>query len=213
MDKKEFEQWVEKTFRDFQNNKQTITYCGQNNTVIVYDTTAVKSAIAKCHPKDVFDYKTGVAIAYARLKGLEIPEIEEEPKFDRVGKHKSYYSVDVDGKVVKIYEAGTNFNDALFTYNNYFYTKKRAEEAADKIRLLLKLGRLHDIYCPDYKPDWDNKDEEKYYVFFDHYVNIFVACDTYVTDKLSVEYFPTREIAQKVCEILNKEAGIQSLSF
>lgn len=93
MDKRGFEQWVKKTYRDFQKDKQAIAYSGCSGVVIVYDTTAVKSAIAKCHPQDTFDYDTGVAIAYARLKGIEIPKVEEEPEFKRVGYEQEYYYI------------------------------------------------------------------------------------------------------------------------
>lgn len=76
MNKDEFEQWVAKTYRDFQNDEQTSAYGGLSDVVIVYDTTAVKSAIAKYQPQDTFDYSTAIAIAYARLRGIEVPEEE-----------------------------------------------------------------------------------------------------------------------------------------
>lgn len=72
MDKKRFEQWVNQMYRDFQNDKQAVSYIAQNNIVIVYDKTTVKSAIAKCHPKDEFYYRIGVAIAYARLREIKV---------------------------------------------------------------------------------------------------------------------------------------------
>ena len=58
------------------------------------------------------------------------------------------------------------FDKLNFENNNYFLTKERAEEVADKIKFLLKLERLHDIYCPDYKPNWNNEWESKFYIFY-----------------------------------------------
>ena len=168
MNKKKFKQWVKKTFRDFQKNKQVIAYSGCSGVVIVYDTTAVKSAIAKCHPQDTFDYDTGVAIAYARLKGIEIPKVEEEPEFKRVGNEQEYYYISKFNTArfgaVCALEINHFLDKASFENNNYFHTKKRAEEVADKINFLLKLERLHDTYCPDYVPDWQDN-ARKYYVF------------------------------------------------
>lgn len=207
MNKKEFRQWVKKAYGDFQKDKQAIAYSGCSDIVIVYDTTAVKSAIAKCHPQDTFDYDTGVAIAYARLKGIEIPKVEEEPEFKRVGYEQEYYYI---GKLntagfgaVCTLEIGHFLDKAFFENNNYFHTKKRAEEVADKINFLLKLERLHDIYCPNYKPDWSNDKDYKHYIYYDEKAKKWTFDVVTKYHLVVCVYFPTAEIAQKVCDILN----------
>lgn len=208
MNKKEFKQWVKKTYRDFQKDKQAIAYSGCNDVVIVYDTTAVKSAIAKCYPQDTFDYDTGVAIAYARLKGIEIPKVEEEPEFKRVGNGQEYYCIGKfnTARFGAVYTLETDhfLDKASFENNNYFHTRKRAEEVADKINLLLKLERLHDTYCPDYVPDWQDN-ARKYYVFYGTKDSTYYVGGCLAVDRKPCVYFPTIEIAQKVCDILNGE--------
>lgn len=208
MNKKEFKQWVKKTYRDFQKDKQAIAYSGCSDVVIVYDTTAVKSAIAKCYPQDTFDYDTGVAIAYARLKEIEIPKVEEEPEFKRVGNGQEYYCIGKfnTARFGAVYTLETDhfLDKASFENNNYFHTRKRAEEVADKINLLLKLERLHDTYCPDYVPDWQDN-ARKYYVFYGTKDSTYYVGGCLVADRKPCVYFPTTEIAQKVCDILNGE--------
>lgn len=208
MNKKEFKQWVKKTYRDFQKDKQAIAYSGCSDVVIVYDTTAVKSAIAKCYPQDTFDYDTGVAIAYARLKGIEIPKVEEEPEFKRVGNGQEYYCIGKfnTARFGAVYALETDhfLDKASFENNNYFHTRKRAEEVADKINLLLKLERLHDTYCPDYVPDWQDN-ARKYYVFYGTKDSTYYVGGCLAVDRKPCVYFPTTEIAQKVCDILNGE--------
>lgn len=208
MNKKEFKQWVKKTYRDFQKDKQAIAYSGCSDVVIVYDTTAVKSAIAKCYPQDTFDYDTGVAIAYARLKGIEIPNVEEEPEFKRVGNGQEYYCIGKfnTARFGAVYTLETDhfLDKASFENNNYFHTRKRAEEVADKINLLLKLERLHDTYCPDYVPDWQDN-ARKYYVFYGTKDSTYYVGGCLAVDRKPCVYFPTTEIAQKVCDILNGE--------
>lgn len=208
MNKKEFKQWVKKTYRDFQKDKQAIAYSGCSDVVIVYDTTAVKSAIAKCYPQDTFDYDTGVAIAYARLKGIEIPKVEEEPEFKRVGNGQEYYCIGKfnTARFGAVYTLETDhfLDKASFENNNYFHTRKRAEEVADKINLLLKLERLHDTYCPDYVPDWQDN-ARKYYVFYGTKYSTYYVGGCLAVDRKPCVYFPTTEIAQKVCDILNGE--------
>lgn len=208
MNKKEFKQWVKKTYRDFQKDKQAIAYSGCSDVVIVYDTTAVKSAIAKCYPQDTFDYDTGVAIAYARLKGIEIPKVEEEPEFKRVGNGQEYYCIGKfnTARFGAVYTLETDhfLDKASFENNNYFHTRKRAEEVADKINLLLKLERLHDTYCPDYVPDWQDN-ARKNYVFYGTKDSTYYVGGCLAVDRKPCVYFPTTEIAQKVCDILNGE--------
>lgn len=211
MDKKRFEQWVKKTYGDFQNDKQAIAYSGCSGVVIVYDTTDVKSAIVKCRPEDVFDCKTGIAIAYARLKGIEIPKVEEEPEFKRVGYEQEYYRI---GKLntasfgaVYTLETGHFLDKAYFENNNYFHTKKRAEEVADKINFLLKLERFHDIYCPNYKPDWSNDKDYKHYIYYDEKAKKWTFDVVTKYHLVVCVYFSTSKIAQKVCDILNEERG------
>ena len=43
-------------------------------TMVVIDTRTGKIGIAKCHKNDDFSAVTGIGIAYARLKGVEIPQ-------------------------------------------------------------------------------------------------------------------------------------------
>ena len=88
--------------------------------------------------------------------------------------------------------------------NNCFKTEKRAKEVLDKIELLLKLERLHDIYCPNYMPDW-GADSVKHYVCYDTSKEKWCSrCVQVMEDAIQV-YFPAYEIAQKVCDILNKK--------
>ena len=146
------------------------------------------------------------------MKGIEIPKVEEEPEFKRVGNGQEYYCI---GKLntarfgaVYTLEIGHFLDKASFESNNYFHTRKRAEEVADKINFLLELERLHDTYCPDYVPDWQDN-ARKYYVFYGAKDNTYYVGGCLAADRKPCVYFPTTEIAQKVCDILNGETKIQ----
>ena len=137
---------------------------------------------------------------------------EKEPKFERVKENEKYYFVDFDcyrkdvGWFVRSdTEDGHSFDKAMYNSENYFHTEQRAQEVANKFNFLLKLERLHDIYCSDYRPDWDDDDEYKYSVHYDNedkYYRVSALC---VVEHKSDVFFPTRNIAQKVCDILNAE--------
>lgn len=101
-----------------------------------------------------------------------------------------------------------NYDDEVDNYNfeigNYFHTEARAEQVAEKMRLLLRLEQLHDMLCPDYVPDWKD-DRLKFYVYFDHEQGSLNITASSFCDALSLVTFETRENAEKAAEILNKE--------
>lgn len=138
---------------------------------------------------------------------LAAQQREQEPKFERVKSRENYSCIIINScgaSVVGDKDFDTDADLRYFKNNNYFHTCGRAQEVADKINFLLKLERLHDTFCPDYNPNWNNG-ENKYFVFYDN------TCKRYAFNAVAVVeyepgvYFPTREIAQKVCDILNKE--------
>ena len=139
---------------------------------------------------------------------------ESEPKFGRVHQTKPYWRLAFDNAfgcgawVLKQIERGWyDFNNMTdFEGNNYFHTEQRAQEVADKINLLLRLERLHDTFCPEYVPDWKNCWLSKYYIYQDKSMGNIWICGQVNTDSDIVQvYFPTEEIAKKVCDILNAE--------
>ena len=147
------------------------------------------------------------------IKKLEAEK--ERPAFERVEEGKKYYAVTApshEGVVVKEYiEEHMRFDKSNFENNNYFLAEERAEEVADKINFLLKLERLHDIYCPDYKPDWDDNWKEKNNVLFDNESGKYISADVYSVDNHTTVYFDSRETANKVCDVLNKEIENETL--
>lgn len=87
---------------------------------------------------------------------------------------------------------------------NCFRTKERAEEVAKKIRMLLKLEQYHDMFCPEYVPDWSS-DDTKYVVCYDEGEKQW-GCDmVFFTIDAAQVYFDSKETAQKVCDLLNGE--------
>lgn len=131
--------------------------------------------------------------------------LEQKPKFKRVEKGEIYFTITGELNVIQSIEGGYSIDDNKYNVNNYFHTEERAQKVVDKINFLLRLERLHDTFCPDYAPDWDNYNEGKATVFYHHSKKQYVV-QAYSFMKIPTGvYFPTSEIAQKVCDILNKE--------
>lgn len=127
---------------------------------------------------------------------------EWEPWIPEVG--EQYFAVADGADVTRFTYCGDSIDESNIQFGNCFQTKKRAEQVAEKVRLLLRLEQLHDMLCPDYVPDWKD-DRLKFYVYFDHEQGSLNITASSFCDALSLVTFETRENAEKAAEILNKE--------
>lgn len=100
-------------------------------------------------------------------------------------------------------------DDCRYNSNNYFHNAEEVKEIIDKINFTLKLQRLHNIYCPNYKPDWITQKGNKYYVVYDtknkEYVWAVMEPFYYYFSIPNTVYFPNLETVKKVCAKLNEE--------
>lgn len=139
---------------------------------------------------------------------IEQAEHDDEPKLERVKKGEVYFLIGfANGRAVVCTEREDccTIDDDRFNNNHYFKTGGRAQKVADKINFLLKLERYHDTFCPDYVPNFDDFSNYKGTIYYDHDEKIYRTISCYLTEHRTLVYFPTEEIAQKVCDILNKE--------
>lgn len=141
----------------------------------------------------------------ALQREAEMQKKQEEPKPWKPERGEEYFAVEDVADVVPY----TYCEDSIDEYNiqlgNCFRTKERAEQVAKKIRLLLRLEQLHDMLCPDYVPDYEDDDEVKYHVYFNHLQGKYnISCSTSRENPCMVA-FDTKENIEKAAEILNKE--------
>jgi len=136
----------------------------------------------------------------AELKKLE----ESEPWKPEFG--ELYYSCAVGcGVFVNSFRwSYCEISYGLYNAGNCFPTKERAEQVAEKIRLLLKLERYHDMFCPDYVPDWKDS-THNHCICHDEYNNKWKNALSILASSPSGVYFDSEETAQKVCDLLNRE--------
>lgn len=211
MNKKEFYNWMEEMEYEISMDKKvSFIHRLDFKRVIAIDVTTGESGIYNYsnNSEDDLVYGKAKIFAYAKLRYGEIPKIEERPSFKRVKNGQKYYCIYQSANCDAIYTIEKYDNDTImdnsrFQNNNYFHTHERSDEVIEKIDFLLKIERLRDIYCPDYVPNWDI-DEIKYYVYFNKNLNKYDV-DCWSIFVPTITYFPTSEIAEKVCEELNKE--------
>lgn len=136
----------------------------------------------------------------------EKPALQEEPKPWKPERGKEYFAIENGGDVVRYIYIGDDIDESCILSSNYFPTKARAEQVAEKMRQLLRLEQLHDMLCPAYVPDWEDS-EAKFYVYFSHIQNNWrVGCST-AWEYPCMAIFDVEKNAQKAAEILNKEMG------
>lgn len=199
MNRKEYNKWVQQMQQEYACDKSVIEVVLEDNKMLINKVTT------KTEILDKYYSAKELAIAYAKLKGIEIPDLVEEPQRWRAEKHCSYYYIDSNLCSMPDTDENGLSDECLFIKGNYFKTAERANEVAKKIEFILKLEQLHDLYCPEYKPDWCNDDEAKYRVYYSHRNNEYGVTLSTVCEIFGTVYFPDKEIALKVCSILNEE--------
>ena len=138
-------------------------------------------------------------------KEAEAQKEQEELKSWKPVAGEEYFFVDNDFCA----HSFCNYDDEVDNYNfeigNCFRTGERADQVVEKMRLLLRLEQLHDMLCPDYVPDYEDDDEVKSHVYFDHSLDRYDISYSTRRENPCMVAFDTKKNALKAAEILNKE--------
>ena len=138
-------------------------------------------------------------------KEAEAQKEQEELKPWKPERGEEYFTI---GNSVDVFQY-TYYEDSIdesnIQFGNYFRTEERAEQVAEKMRLLLRLEQLHDMLCPDYVPDYEDDDEVKSHVYFDHSLDRYDISYSTRRENPCMVAFDTKKNALKAAEILNKE--------
>ncbi|MGN1225551.1 MAG: hypothetical protein ACI4TG_10675 [Ruminococcus sp.] len=160
--------------------------------------------------KEIMEKISELEQQIAELK--EAAQKQYEPKAWKPYNGDQYFFIDSClRQVVKISKENP-IDRELFELGNCFPTKERAEEVAKKIRMLLKLERYHDMFCPDYVPDWSS-DDEKCFVDYDEVEKQWNCDRTFLIRDAVQVYFDSEETAKKVCDLLNGEDDENESSY
>jgi hypothetical protein len=141
----------------------------------------------------------------ALRKEAEAQKKQEEPKPWKPERGEKYFTIENSFYAFQYTYCEDIIDEPKILSGNCFRTEERAEQVAEKMRLLLRLEQLHDMFCPDYVPDWSNEDEHKFYLFYDRKTGNWKYTYWSAFDFRVGEYFDTEKNAEKAAEILNKE--------
>lgn len=137
-------------------------------------------------------------------KEAEMQKKQEEPKPWKPEVGEEYFYIGIDFTIDSWENVDDDTDKRNFRIGNCFPTEARAEQVAEKMRLLLRLEQLHDMLCPDYVPDWEG-DRLKFQIYFSHSQGEYgKSCSTGI-ESPCMAVFDTEENAEKAAEILNKD--------
>lgn len=126
--------------------------------------------------------------------------VQWEPK--RVDIAKRYYIIDVDGSVGITTESNDNHDKQRASFGNYFHTEQEAEEAAKQVQQLLRLRAYVREFAPDWKANWGDRLEDKYYVCFDDTDKVWDAYSNQFMHNITTVYMP-KQVAEGLVLKLN----------
>lgn len=141
----------------------------------------------------------------ALRKEAEAQKKQEEPKPWKPKDGEDYFYIGIDFTIDSWENVDDDTDKRNFRIGNCFPTEARAEQVAEKMRLLLRLEQLHDMLCPDYVPDYEDDDEVKFYVYFGHSQGRYDISRSISLENPCMVAFDAEKNAQKAAEILNEE--------
>ena len=93
MTKREFAKWAQTRTREVAKSGRYGCTVAENGTTVCVDTSTGKVGIARLHPDDDYVFETGVAIAYARCKGIEIPKVSTYKKLSQMKNGENFVDI------------------------------------------------------------------------------------------------------------------------
>lgn len=134
-------------------------------------------------------------MAETERKSAEVPETLDWEEGD-VYYYLASYGIDYD-------EYADAYNYYAAQNHTIFKTEEFAEIFREKTQFIADLLHFKWLYDRDYEPDWNNKNSDKWYIFYDNCLCGYVV--SYANTLMNPEtvYFSSEEIAQKCADWLN----------
>ena len=126
--------------------------------------------------------------------------VQWEPK--RVGINAYYYAIDKEGIIFTAMDRRDGFERQRASFGNYFHIESEAEEASKQVRQLLRLCAYVREFAPDYKPDWGNYNEQKWYIFFNKEDKKWSYNNNQFNCTVATVYMP-KNVAEELVKKLN----------
>lgn len=83
---------------------------------------------------------------------------------------KYYYYINDTGRIIKTVYTDNEFDKARIKLGNIFLDEETAKQMKDKLEIYVELKRYANKHN-DEEMDWDNIDQRKYFMTYNHYFN------------------------------------------
>lgn len=133
-------------------------------------------------------------LAENKQKSAEVPETLNWKNGD------TYYYLTAYGIVASHYE--DKFDNNVARNHIIFPTEELVEMFREKAQFIADLLHFKWLYDKDYVPDWNNKNSQKWHIYYDSSYCEYDACCCF-TYKENVIYFSSEKIAKKCADWLN----------
>ena len=94
----------------------------------------------------------------------EVERLKNEETLKRT-EHYYFLNIDGDGDFY-IDEDNDGITTNYYDNWNYYLSEESSERFLSAVEELKVLQHYHEMYCPNYIPNWNDEDEVKWYVFF-----------------------------------------------
>lgn len=140
------------------------------------------------------------------LPDVEIPD-EEEDTWEMKCPYENWdthYCIKPSGDVFEDCWRDTEVDSRYFSQGNVFPTEEAAELEAERRNLLTRFRAFRDECNGNWKPDWENRNEYKYYIGFQY--REIRAFTSYALNGLETfGHFKNIEDCEKAIELFGKE--------
>lgn len=141
------------------------------------------------------------------LPDVEIPDEEEDTwemkcPYEYGDKH---YCLQSSGDVFSDCWHGIEADDEYFSQGNIFPTKEAAELESKRRNLLTRFRAFRDECNGDWKPDWNDINQDKYVIKLEEKKDFYVALFWTVNEFNLFGYFKNQKGAQRAIELFGDE--------
>lgn len=126
--------------------------------------------------------------------------VQWEPK--QLDENEKFWSISGTGTVFSSYNINPSTGYERTSFGNYFHTEQEAQEAAKQVRQLLRLRAYVREFAPDYKPNWGDSSEQKWYTHFDEKDHKWFYTNNQIMHTVTTVYMP-RNVAKELTHKLN----------
>ena len=141
------------------------------------------------------------------LDDLETLEQEKIVTFEYPFEDKEeYFCLNINGEIIQNLWSGGPFDEGVYTQGHVFKNREEARKERDRRILLTRFKQFRDKCNGDWMPDWEDKGEDKFFIFFNHESSELISnwC-SYSQPFSSFGFFKNIEDSNRAIELFGDE--------